>query len=282
MCAHYQDYEPSCLTEAGYLFDRLDPVTGREWLDPRDPEPTDDRLRLLAYVDGRLVESWCGEVRHSRWERFAHRFDQERRPPPVSPKPDPAHVQVLRWLDGLVGGREALLRLDTHPAPPVDQPRIDAPDASEAYDEVTDHLTRLVGSFFDDEVGRVLAATLRAVWEADPRAVTDRPGPQVAAGLVWVVGRANQLFAAGLTQASVQRELWVKPSLAQCGQRLATLLRGIDLYGAPRPRQCPDLHGVADPRVLTAATRGLLVRWRDQALAASEAADPPSEPAYGA
>lgn len=277
MCAYQQDYHPSCLTEAEYLFDRLDPASGREWLDPRDPEPPDDRLRLLAYVDGRLVETWTGEVRHSRWERFAHQFDEERRPPPVSRRPDPEYVQVLRWLDGLVGGREALLRLDDRPAPPVERPTIDDPEARAVYDEVTDHLARLVGSFFDEEIGRVLEATLEAVWVTEPRAVTGRPAQQVAAGLVWVVGRANQLFTSGLTQASVQRELWVKPSLSQCGQRLATLLRGIDLYGAPRPRQCPDLHGVADPRVFTAATRGLLVRWRDQALAAREAAALPSE-----
>jgi hypothetical protein len=37
----------------------------------------DNRLRLLVYVDGRLVDSWTGSVRDSRWEQVADEFDRE-------------------------------------------------------------------------------------------------------------------------------------------------------------------------------------------------------------
>jgi hypothetical protein len=41
-----------------------------------DPDP-DDRLRILVYVDGRLVDSWAGSVRWSRWADVADAFDRE-------------------------------------------------------------------------------------------------------------------------------------------------------------------------------------------------------------
>lgn len=252
--------------EVDYLFDRRAFGADRGRL-PYGAERA-DRLRILVYVDGRLVDAWHGPVEGTQWMAVADRLDQERRPRPAPP-PVPAHVRVMQWLDGLVGGREALLALDDRSVPDVGPPPIEDAEARAAYDAVAEQLDRVATTYFDEEVRLVLAAALRAVWEAGPALVTGRPANQVAGGLLWVVGRANQLFAGGLTQTSMQRELWLKPTLSQCGQRLGHVLRGVDLYDAPRPHQCPDLKSFGNPDLLTAATRRLVMRWRDQALAAS-------------
>jgi hypothetical protein len=100
-----------------------------------------------------------------------------------------------------------------------------------------------------------------------------RPPNEVAGGLVWLVGRANDLFRGGLKQVTVQRELWMRSQLSIVGQSLASSLRGVDLYGAPRPHRCPDLMSFGNPILLTAGTRRLLVRWRDEAVRAEAASD---------
>lgn len=233
-----------------------------------DPDP-DDRLRILVYVDGRLVDSWAGSVRYSRWADVAATHDRERRPEPWPP-PEPPHVGVLRWLDGVVGGREALLGLDDRPTAPPAPPAIEDDGLRSAYESVVDHLDRVSAELFDEEVQRVLLAALAALWERAPEKVVRRPANEVAGGLVWVVGRANDLFRGGLRQITVQRELWMRGQLSVVGQGLASSLRGVDLYGAPRPYRCPGLMSFGNPVLLTAGTRRQLVHWRDEALRAEE------------
>jgi hypothetical protein len=234
------------------------------WYDP-EPDP-DQRLRHVIYVDGRLVDTWSESVRGTPWACIALEHDAERRPAPPPVPRDPPHVSVLRWLDGLVGGREALLALDDSPAPESERPVIDDPAMRSAYAEVEHHLDRVVASFFEDEVGRLLTSALVAVWSASPEMVIGRPANQVTGGLVWVVGRANALFGAGLTQTTVRRELRCQSQLSGIGQSIAGLLRGVDLWDARRPASCPDLVAFANPSLLTSTTRRLLIRWRDEAL----------------
>ena len=173
----------------------------------------------------------------------------------------------------MVGGRDALLALDDLPAEPRPRPVIEDPAMAAAYAEVEGHLARVAAAFFDDEVDRLLASTLAAVWERSPETVTGRPATLVAGGVVWVVGRANDLFSGGLTQTTVRRELWCRGQLSQLGQSIATLLRGVDLWAAQRPPNSPNLVAFANPDLLTPRTRRILARWRDEALRAQREHD---------
>jgi len=231
------------------------------------PRPGAERLRLQAYVDGRLVDSWTEPVQGSRWQQFADRFDDELRPAVHHPPAPPRHEQVLRWLDGVVGGRATLLALTDGPGEPTATPVFPDAEAEAAYAAVQEQLDRVTGTFLDPEAHRVLGRALALLWHAAPHAVTGARSPSVVAGgLIWVVGKANGLFAGGLTQQLVRRELWLKQGLNVPGQALARSLRGIDFHSEPRPRGCPDLTTFARPELLTPSTRRALVEWRDLAL----------------
>lgn len=243
------------------------------------PRPGDGRLRLQAYVDGRLVDSWTEPVLGSRWEQYADQFDDERQPTVVHRPPDPPrHEQVLRWLDGMVGGREALLALTEEPGEPAPAPDLPDVESAAAVTTVQELLDRVAGAFLDAEARRVLDGALARLWRTAPQAVTGAQSPSaVAGGLIWIVGKANGLFDGGLTQQLVRRELWLKQALHVPGQALSRHLRGIDFHGQPRPRGCPDLASFASPELLTVETRRTLIQWRDLALAQERAAVLPPE-----
>lgn len=227
-----------------------------------------ERLRLQAYVDGRLVDTWTEPVHGSRWERFAEQFDDERRPTVHRPPAPPRHEQVLRWLDGLVGGRAALLALSGAPTEPAATPTFPDDGSAAAYAAVRGAVDRVTGTYLDADAGRVLERALVLLWRTAPHALTGASSAStVAGGLIWVVGKANGLFDGGFTQQLVRRELWLKQGLNVPGQALARHLRGIDFHGEPRPRGCPDLGSFARPELLTTATRRQLIHWRDLALA---------------
>lgn len=251
-----------------------------DYLDYSSGSRQPDRLRLVAYVDGRLVDSWTEPVRGTRWERFAIAFDEERTPPVRSAPAPPRHQLVLQWLDGVVGGREALLALGDDPTAEPERPRFADPREQEAYAGVEAAIRRVAGSLLDADAQRVLHAALALLWREAPQQVTGALTPAaVAGGLFWVVGKANGLFGVGLTQQQVQRELWLKQQLHSSGQAVARQLRGIDLHGTGRPRECPDVMSFARVELLTAHTRRALMAWRDQALAeehaGTDAAPPP-------
>lgn len=232
------------------------------------PSPGRERLRLQAFVDGRLVDSWSEPVSGSRWEHFADRFDEERQPGVRVPDPPPRPQQVLRWLDGMVGGREALLALTEAPAAPGPAPVFPDVASQAAYSAVQQQIDRVAGEFLDPEARRVLDLALALLWQTAPHTVTGaRSASMLAGGLLWVVGKANGLFDGGFTQQRVRRELWSKQALHVSGQAIARQLRGLDFHGEPRPRGCPDLTSFARPELLTVTTLRTLIRWRDQALA---------------
>lgn len=260
--------------------DRLDELG--QWGYPY-ASPSDDRLHHLVYVDGRLVDSWTDSVLGSRWEEHARRFDDERTPVCHHPEPrPPAHVQVIGWLCGLVGGPVELDAL-IEERPVGETLVLGDPEDATAFGAVGAHLDRVGGLFFDAEVTAVLQRALALLWTGDPGLVRGpTPANEVAAGVVWVVGRANGLFGGGLTQTTIQRELWVKQPLATSGQRVSRVLRGIDLFAGTRPPQAPDLRGFANAALLTPATRRTLIRWRDQARAAEPALVLPVEVESGA
>lgn len=242
------------------------------------PGPGAERLRLQAYVDGRLVDSWNEPIHGSRWERFAEQLDDERRPTVHHPPAPPRQEQVLRWLDGLVGGRAALLALTDDPSEPATTPVFPDDASAAAYAAVGEALDRVAGGLLDAGARRMLDRALVLLWETAPHAITGARSPSsVAGGLIWIVGKANGLFDGGFTQQLVRRELWLKQALNVPGQALAKQLRGIDFHSEPRPRGCPDLASFARSDLLTVETRRQLVAWRDLALALEAAEDLPPE-----
>jgi len=244
----------------------------------RPPRPGAERLRLQAYVDGRLVDSWTEPIHGSRWERFAEQFDDERHPTVHHPPAPPRRDQVLRWLDGLVGGRAALLALTDEPSQPAATPVFHDDASAAAYAAVGETVDRVAGALLDADARRLLDRALVLLWETAPHAITGARSPStVAGGLIWVIGKANGLFDGGFTQQFVRRELWLKQALNVPGQALARQLRGIDFHSEPRPRGCPDLASFARCELLTIETRRQLIAWRDLALALGEAEVLPSE-----
>jgi hypothetical protein len=248
-------------------------------LDPSPDHGSDERLRLLVFVDGRLVETRSDSVRGTPWEVHARRNDSERclLERPLAPPPPPPHVRTLDWLRGLVGGQAALDALGDERTPEPGPPDLDHPGDLESYDAVAEQLDRLTDRFFGAEVGRVLQQALALLWMREPALLR---GPvtagQVAGGLCWVVGKANGLFGGHLTQTAIQGDLGLRHPLSGLGQRVGRALGGLPVYGGCRPHFAPDLQAFGEPLLLTAGTRRSLVRWRDQALDAERRAGPPA------
>ncbi|MCD6640990.1 MAG: hypothetical protein LT071_13885 [Nocardioides sp.] len=226
-----------------------------------DGHGLDSRLVVQAWVDGRLVESRTGSVSGTRWQRWADEFDDAARPRhPVAP-PTPPHVAVLDWLDRVVGGRAALLALTDDPGPAP------AEAGGDLAVEVGHHLERVCATFFDDDLRAACQRALLALGSERERLTAGLTTNEVAAALLWNVGRANHAFTGGVTQQAVQRELWTRKQLSACGRRLQQHLAGVSISQAHRPHQCPPLEPYANPDLLTPATRRLVMLWRDAALA---------------
>src|ERR1700712_4809321 len=84
---------------------------------PRQKHPDrEDRLRHVIYLDGRLIDTWTEPVEATAYHSWAIELDAASLP---TPEPEPAcpapHEAVLNWLDGVVGGRTALVALDGSP-----------------------------------------------------------------------------------------------------------------------------------------------------------------------
>jgi hypothetical protein len=109
---------------------------------------------------------------------------------------------------------------------------------------------------------------LDRLWRGDrDLLLTRRTVPQVVGGVLWVVGRANDLFgkAPAVRQKDAQRALWLKQPLSETGRAVMESLHRLDLEPVPRPWRLPSLEPAGDPAVLTSTTRRTLIRWRDRA-----------------
>ncbi len=246
---------------------------------PHDEYPYDDsyrttrdreRLRHLVFLDGRLIETWTEPVEGTAYMAIADELDRANRPvPPVAytrEPPRPPYEVVLDWLDGVVGGRIALLALD-------DEPFEEAPTTE--GDDVDDLLARVADAHFSADFLAATRAALAAVRRDDPDLVAQSPAGEIAAGLCWLVGRANGLVGAGtpVSQKTLKATLWLSTTPTRRVARIKPCLRGLVAEPGLRPPDCPDLLALGSPTYLTAATRKRLIRLRDRALAAAEAAD---------
>lgn len=246
----------------------------------REDPPEPERLTHLTFLDGRLVSSWSEPVLGTRWEAAAHRLDRDRLTPPPPPPPPPLHEQVLSWLTEVCGSPAALTALNSVPlAPEAGQFPAAWPDreSEERMCGAADLLDDLADRFFDPESGVAFRVALLAVWAEEPSVVGRSSGPDtLAAGIAWVVGKANGLFAPlGHHRVALLREaLDVPGQPASYGAGVRGALRGF--RGHPdqvrRPAAVPDLMALARTDVLTSPTRSQLVRLRDRAAAAAREA----------
>ena len=235
-----------------------------------------EQVTHLVFVDGRLVDHWSESALGTRWQPYAERFELDRRPPP-QPEP-PAYERALRWLDGVCGGRAAVLELDPRP---LEDDR-DLPEAASTHEQhrlagVAELLDGVAAVRFDAEGGLALRSALLAVWEADRTVVIHAPTAERAAGaLTWVVARANGLLhpQGTLRVRDLQDGLGLRGTPSTYGRVVERALVGFREHapGHWRPLELPDLLPVGHPELLLGTVRARLVRVRDRALAARDAA----------
>jgi hypothetical protein len=233
------------------------------------PSTESSRLSHLVFLDGRLVDAWTESPLDTPWASLARELDEERRPRVVpSPPPRPRHEQVLDWLDGLVGGRDALVGL---------VPDDEVPLLRDVLDPVADEpwlvVDELVGDVREELLSPDLEAPLRrcllllrdrAPWLPE-RSAPDR----IAAGIVWVVGKANA--AIGPTGPVKQVDIAAHLGVSSLGSHSGAVSGHVRRLGwtshLPYPRAYPDLYATGRPELLTASVVDDLVLMRDEALA---------------
>lgn len=259
-----------------YSHDRSSP--GRSLYDQGpydDQEP--ERLRLLAFVDGRLVGSWTERVEESPWADLARRLDRERArqvlPPP--PPPAPTYERVLAWLDDVCGGRDAVLDLTTAPLEDEpDLPEAETPQARSRLTAVAELLDAVAARRFDAEAGTAFRVCLLRVWEREPDVVLDAvTAAHVAGGIVWLVAKANGVLGpqGRVTVTRLKEELALHATPSTYGKVVQRALVGYRDFAAERSGrvyELPDLLPLGDPDLLLASTRRTLCRARDRALEA--------------
>lgn len=282
--------------------------TGRWWDDEPPPDPSDrflpgpgrevDRLTHLVLVDGRLVETWSEPVRGTRWQRYADRFDAERRPvlpEPPPPPPPPPWEQVLAWLGDVCGGQDAVRALTTGPLEddgsllPTEADAESRGRLEQSADLLADVAERLLDGRPDGELAVALRRALLRLWQDDPETVRRaRTAAHLAGGLCWALGKANGCFRpqGEVTMARVQEGLALPVAISGYGTNVRVALVGFRQVGhhggyggygtwghLRRPEGVPDLLALGHADLLTSATRTWLVRLRDRALAARAEAE---------
>jgi hypothetical protein len=245
------------------------------WRDDADlADELHERVTHLVFVDGRLVDHWSEPAPGTRWQPYADRFDRDRRPLPPPPA-TPPYERVLRWLDGVCGGRAAVLALTDEPLDD-DRDLPEAPSRQEQHRlaEVAELLDGVASVRFDAETGHALRAALLAVWASDPTVVIHAPTAERAAGAIaWAVAKANALLHphGTLRVRDLQDGLGLRSSPSTYGRVVERALVGFRDLDAPygfRPHGLPELLPLGHPELLLGRVRERLVRTRDQALAA--------------
>ena len=265
------------------MYDRYDDPWFPTSYPPADPQ--NDLVHHLVFVGGRLAESWSEEAAESRYADFARSLVQERqRVEPPAPPEVPAHVQLLEWLDEQAGGRAALLALS---AEPLTDEGTEVPEADRSPDRqrlvaVAGLLDGCTATLLHlEEWGNACRRALTLLWETDREAITQASSAaQIAAGIVWAVGKANGWFPASgqaiCTQSALRDHFGLIPYASAYGKSVQRVLRAL-WPTASRPwgrgrLTTPDLDPLGRPDLLTASTRRTLIRLRDQALASERIA----------
>lgn len=268
------------------MYDRYDDP----WFTHSGPpvDPQNNLVTHLVFVGGRLAESWSEEADETRYAEFARLLARERhRAELAPPAPDvPPHVRLLGWLDEQAGGRESLLALGGDPLSDDDT---HVPEADRAADcqrlmavaELLDGCANVL--LRQEEWANACRRALPLLWQSDPHAVTHAStAAHVAAGIVWAVGKANGWFPTSgysvCTQSALRDHFGLGAYPSAYGKSVQSALRATlptdRSWGWPglSPHHTPDLAPLGRPSLLTATTRRMLIRLREQALASERIA----------
>lgn len=270
--------------------DSFDRSFHRPFLDHVDPDDRSyegwqpDRLTVLTFLDGRLVQSRTEPVRFTEWEDLADQWDRRARrldnPVPPTP-PRPAWQRALDWLGDRVGGEQALLDLPTAPLEPTDPSDVTDMSALPAHvgehlRVVLEHLDVLADRRPEPEVREALHAAAHLLVGGHADLLVTGAAAKVAAGIGWAVLKANGVLRpAGEVRVSwVQDALELPGSPSTTGKQVQDALLGLRhrSHEPVAPVGLPDLLPLGRHEVLTSATRRLLAEGRDRALEARAAA----------
>ena len=246
------------------------------WGQSREPLHEGGRLSHLVFLDGRLVDAWSDDVRDSAYAQLARTYDEERRPQLVqSPPPPPRHLQVLAWLDSIVGGREALLALAPDHGMPLLREDLD-PTADEPWLVVDELLGDVCDELLSPDLAPPMRRCLLLLREVAPWLPERTSAAKIAAGIVWLVGKANAAIgpAGPVTQISIATQLGVD-TLTACGNTVSGHVRRLG-WGAspPYPHPGPALFVTGRAELLSARVVADLVLLRDDAFAEEAAVLP--------
>ena len=239
------------------------------WREPRDRLADGGRLSHLVFVDGRLVDAWSERVEDTAYDDVARRHDEDLRPQVVQRPPEPPrHVQALAWLDEVAGTREALLSMT---ASPVALPRLGDhldPVVDEPWLVADELLTDLRESLLPSDLAAPLRECLLLVRDRYPELAERMTPARLAAGVVWVVGKANAAIGpeGPVTQVRVADHLGTT-SLNSCGNQVLGHVRRLG-WPTLRPWDCgvPALLAVGRVELLSSSVRRDLVELRDRSL----------------
>lgn len=238
--------------------------------------PPSTLVTHLVFVGGRLVEARQEPAAGTEWEAYV-----ERPVAPPAPPPPPRHERAQQWLADVCGGRAAVAALT---AAPLTDDAIDLPTeyderaGRERMESTAELLDAVAERCFDTESSFAFRHALLALWAEEPEVVT-RPASasNLAGGICWAVGKANGLFhpVGSLRVGRVQEALALRSPASAYGTAVAGALRGFRGLGTDpwgRPPGVPDLLPLGRPDLLLGVTRERLVRVRERARAAAEAA----------
>jgi hypothetical protein len=185
---------------------------------------------------------------------------------PIDERPDRRSDRFDHLID-LVGDADALTRLDREPLPdeafdwssvePGDRPFVS---------EVIALADRYCEEMLDTEYRTITRRLLARAAARDPRVLRRSTNMQrLAAGLVWLAGRANGEF--GRRGRRTGHRLWDWFGVADCSDRGRGLRKAagletgsVDLFGRP------DAISLGDPALLHSRFRGDLIAQRDAIL----------------
>ena len=204
--------------------------------DPRYDDEETQRLRLMAFVDGRLVSTWTERVEESAWADIARRFDRERERQVLPPRRHPCRRTSACWPGSTTSAatarrcsRSRRTLLEDEP----DLPEVDTPQARARLTAVAELLDAVAASSFDPEIAVAFRRCLLAVWDKEPEVVLDAAtAAHVAGGVAWVVAKANGVLGAQgrVTVTQLKHALALQPvavdvrqGRAACPRRLPRL-----------------------------------------------------------
>jgi hypothetical protein len=172
----------------------------------------------------------------------------------------------LKMLEVLVGGHNALMRLDAQPLPNEEFDWSPVEPADRAFVTLVLALVdRYCAEVLDDEYRTIARRILARVAARDPRVLRrSRNTDRFAAGLIWLVGRASGRFERGGEPPST-RALWEWFGVTDCSSRGRTLRIAADLFPNDHLLRhiFPGELALDDAALLHSSYRRDLVRRRD-------------------